>query len=182
MQLINGVVLGVGSQSGTSKSTGRPYTRFDIQFSDGRTYVTFDAAKSGTAVQLQGQPVSLLVTVSQRGNFTDYRLEEIGPEGSLSLPEGVENTSNGFTPQNNFQRNDDDNKRRSKEEVKWENAILAAAYTTNDANANITEIEHRARQIYELMKTPPTNQDVDITPEEIAATVPNTNVGADRDW
>lgn len=182
MQLINGVVLSIGSKSGTGRNN-RPYTKFDIQFSDGKNWSTFDATIAGKATSLQGQPATIIGQVTQRGEFTNYDLLDIGPEGSLSLPEGVENTTNGFTPQNIPGVSDADNKRRSKEQVRWESAIIAATNLPNDMdNITLDYVLDLAKRIYFAMETPPTNPQEPTTPEEVASTVPNTNVGADRDW
>ena len=178
MQDINGVILGVNSTSGNSQKTGRPYTRFDVQFSDGKTYTTFRPEVAGTATKLQGSAVSIRVNVYQDNFGMKYRLEEVAEEGQL--PPMTENTGNGFIPQNNFQQNDNDNKRRSKEQVRWENAIIAASNLP--ASTSINDLVANAKLIYSEMENPPTEETTPTTTEEVAATVPGVETGADRDW
>jgi len=74
---------------------GRPTARntiYDIKFSDGNTYSTFKQAIASKAQQLAGQFVSARVEVKQKGEFTNYDLVDIAPQGQLpamAVPAGT---------------------------------------------------------------------------------------------
>ena len=76
---ISGTVL-----SATPRVTGNGKTVYDINFSDGNTYATFDA-KIWAKVQAVGQqPASARVSVKQNGNYTNFYLNDIAPQGQLA--------------------------------------------------------------------------------------------------
>ena len=76
---ISGTVL-----SATPRVTGNGKTVYDIAFSDGNTYATFDA-KIWAKVQAVGQqPASARVSVKQNGNYTNFYLNDIAPQGQLA--------------------------------------------------------------------------------------------------
>lgn len=189
MELINGVVLGVGSASGNKG--GRAWTRFDVQFSNGKTYSTFKPEISAMAVQLQGQPVSMIVNTVQRGDYTNTYLETIGPEGTLSMPEGsVENTQTTSVPQN-FSANggSDEGKRRSKEQIARESSLIAAFSAPEGLLGEPDNVEERialAERLYGIAVDGFGQDSLTVpdltTPEEVATTVPGVTTGADRDW
>lgn len=179
--IINGVILGVGSQSGTSSKTGKPYTRFDINFSDGKTYTTFEPEISSTASTLQGQPVSMDVSVVQNGNFTNYYVNRVGLEGSLG--EATENTQqNNILQNNSAEMVPADEKKRSKEQIARESALIAAfSCPVPISETNIYERMELAKRIYRAAVND-FDPDQSQTPEEVATTVPGVETGANRDW
>lgn len=67
---------------------GRPInsgkTIYEIAFGDGNTYVTFKGQLAEKANALKGQQASARVTVKQKGDFTNYYLDDIAPQGSLA--------------------------------------------------------------------------------------------------
>lgn len=69
----------------SGRATNRGGTIFDIAFSDGQKYTTFQNEIAQKANGLVGQPVSARVTVkpSKDGRFTNYYLEDIAPQGQL---------------------------------------------------------------------------------------------------
>jgi len=90
---IQGTVLNV---AGRSTKTGK--TVYDISFSDGVVYSTFDNALATQAQGLQGQPVVINGEVRQNGQYTNHNLIAIraaagglvaGPGASPSLPLGA---------------------------------------------------------------------------------------------
>src|SRR5581483_3823961 len=94
---INGQVLGV---QGRTTRSGK--TLYDVAFSDGQKYTTFDTALATKAQQLFGQEVSARVEVKQNGNFTNYNLVDIAPLGALPPAPIVAGTPIGIgtVPQN----------------------------------------------------------------------------------
>jgi hypothetical protein len=77
MQDISGQVLGV---TGRQSKNGQ-HTMYDVAFSDGNKYTTFDQAMATKAQQLVGQPVTARVEVKQNGRYTNYNLEDVFPAG-----------------------------------------------------------------------------------------------------
>lgn len=82
---IVGQVLGV-----TAKQTRNGNMKYDVAFSDGQTYTTFDSARATKAQQLVSTPtapipVSARVDVgpSRDGKYTNHNLEDIAPLGQL---------------------------------------------------------------------------------------------------
>lgn len=78
MQDITGSVLGV-----SGRTTRNNRQMYDVAFSDGNKYTTFDAALATKAQGLQGQQVTARVEVSQNGQYTNYNLRDIAPIGQL---------------------------------------------------------------------------------------------------
>lgn len=60
-----------------------PGVIYDLKASDGRTYSTFDAALGQNALQLQGQVVTIDFDVRQNGNYTNYTLNGLFPQGAI---------------------------------------------------------------------------------------------------
>jgi hypothetical protein len=185
---ISGVVLGVNTQSGVGKNTGRPYTKFTIQFSNGTNYDTFDAAISGLATKLQGQPVEAYVQTTMRNGFTNNDILAIAPEGQLPEQE-FENTQTSFTPQNNVQNNGAARYGDRDQEIRRAVALKAAVdievARINDSGVNtISMIEENFDRFDRLLANGPQQGlgDTPTTPEEVASTVPNVTTGADRNW
>jgi len=100
---ISGTVL-----SATPRVTGNGKTVYDIAFSDGNTYATFDA-KIWAKVQAVGQqPASARVSVKQNGNYTNFYLNDIAPQGQLAAtsapvataaPQVVRPQNGGMSPE-----------------------------------------------------------------------------------
>jgi hypothetical protein len=89
---IQGQVLSV-----SGRKTQKGNTIFEVAFSDGKTYTTFDNLLANQAKALEpqnGQPAPLVqaqVEVSQNGQYTNYNLKAIRPAGGvtvLSTPSG----------------------------------------------------------------------------------------------
>ena len=59
------------------ETTSKGKIKYPVAFSDGQTYVTFDAALAGQVNALVGQPVIAQVEVSQNGQYTNYNLRAI---------------------------------------------------------------------------------------------------------
>lgn len=77
-QDIVGQVLSV---SGRPTKSNR--TIYDIAFSDGNKWTTFDGEVAQKANALVGQTVSARVEVSQKGQYTNYNILDIAPQGQL---------------------------------------------------------------------------------------------------
>jgi hypothetical protein len=76
---ISGTVL-----SATPRIVGNNRTIYDVAFSDGNTYTTFDA-KIWAKVQAVGQqPATARVSVKQKDQFTNFYLNDIAPQGQLA--------------------------------------------------------------------------------------------------
>ena len=78
---ISGQVL-----SATSRVTTNGKTVYDIAFSDGNTYATFKGDLFTKAQGLQGQQASARVSVKQKGEYTNFYLNDIAPAGQLAPP------------------------------------------------------------------------------------------------
>lgn len=65
------------------RPTNNGKTIYDIAFSDGNTYTTFDGKVAGKAQALQGQQVSARVKVQQKGQYTNLYLNDVAPVGQL---------------------------------------------------------------------------------------------------
>ena len=78
---ITGTILSV-----SGRTVGNNKTIYDIAFSDGNKYSTFDGALAQKAGALQGQQVSANVKVEQKGNYTNFYLNDIGAAGTLAAP------------------------------------------------------------------------------------------------
>ena len=76
---INGTVL-----SAAPRIVGNNKTIYDVNLSDGNTYTTFDAKLWAKVAPLVGQPVSARVAVKQNGNYTNFYLNDIAPQGQLA--------------------------------------------------------------------------------------------------
>ena len=68
--------------------SGRPTrnnrTIYDVAFSDGQKYTTFDGEVAQKANALVGQTVSARVEVSQKGQYTNYNILDVAPQGQLA--------------------------------------------------------------------------------------------------
>lgn len=78
MQDVPGSVLGV-----TGRQTRNGRTVYEVAFSDGNKYSTFDPNLATKAQQLQGQAVSARVEITQNGQYTNFNLKDIAPQGQL---------------------------------------------------------------------------------------------------
>jgi hypothetical protein len=67
-----------------------PRTVYDVQFSDGHTWATWDAALATKAMQIKegGLDADLRGEVVQNGEYTNYKLKDIAPSGGLP-PDGL---------------------------------------------------------------------------------------------
>lgn len=95
MQDIVGTILGVlGRQSKNGQ-----HTMYDVQFSDGNKYTTFDPGLAQRAQTFVGQPnVTLRVEVVQNGKYTNYNLEDLAPAGQALPPLAVPPAVAGSVP------------------------------------------------------------------------------------
>jgi hypothetical protein len=84
--------------SATPRVTGSGKTVYDIAFSDGNTYATFDAKTFAKAASLVGQAASARVNVKQNGQYTNYYLNDIAPQGQLSATSAPVATQAPSTP------------------------------------------------------------------------------------
>jgi hypothetical protein len=75
---IVGTILSV---LGRATSNGK--TIYDIAFSDGNTYTTFDGKVAGKAQALQGQQVSARVKAQQKGQYTNLYFNDVELVGQL---------------------------------------------------------------------------------------------------
>jgi hypothetical protein len=76
---ITGTVL-----SATPRVVGNNRTIYDIAFSDGNTYTTFDAKIWAKVQQVGQQPATARVSVKQKDQFTNFYLNDIAPQGQLA--------------------------------------------------------------------------------------------------
>ena len=76
---ISGTVL-----SAAPRIVGNNKTIYDVNLSDGNTYTTFDAKLWAKVAPLIGQAVSARVAVKQNGNYTNFYLNDIAPQGQLA--------------------------------------------------------------------------------------------------
>lgn len=76
---IQGTVL-----SATPRVVGGNRTIYDIAFSDGNTYTTFDAKIWAKVQQVGQQPATARVSVKQKGDYTNFYLDDIAPQGQLA--------------------------------------------------------------------------------------------------
>lgn len=66
------------------RSTRTNKTIYDVAFSDGNKYTTFDGDLAQKANSLIGQAVSARVEISQNGQYTNYNLKDVAPQGKLA--------------------------------------------------------------------------------------------------
>jgi len=78
---IQGQILGV---TGRTSKSGQ-HQMFDVAFSDGNKYTTFDQGLANKASQYVNQQVTARVSVEQNGKYTNYNLVDFAPAGA-SLP------------------------------------------------------------------------------------------------
>ena len=78
---ISGQVLSVVGRNVTVK--GVPKIVYDVVFSDGHTYACWNVDKANLAMTTQGQQVDIKTSVTQNGEFTNYKLLDIAPAGQL---------------------------------------------------------------------------------------------------
>lgn len=90
MQDIDGQVLEVTGR----KSKDGKHDMYDVAFSDGNKYTTFEYDLAQKALGLKGQAVSARTEIKQNGKWTNFNLEDIAPQGQL----GPLLTPNGGTP------------------------------------------------------------------------------------
>ena len=76
---ISGTVL-----SAAPRVTTNGKTVYDVAFSDGNTYVTFEAKIWAKVQQVGQQPASARVSVKQNGQYTNFYLNDIAPQGQLA--------------------------------------------------------------------------------------------------
>jgi hypothetical protein len=70
-------ITNVFSESGNSKATGKPYTRYDIKTAGGTKFQTFDAALGAQAKSLEGASVEIEYEVESRGQYENNVLKSI---------------------------------------------------------------------------------------------------------
>lgn len=72
-------VLGV-----TSRPINGGRTIYEVQAGDGNKYATFKSDVAQKAANFQGQMADLLVAVQQKGNYTNFYINDAGPVGTLT--------------------------------------------------------------------------------------------------
>lgn len=72
-------VLGV-----TSRPVNGGRTIYEVQAGDGNKYSTFKQDVAQKAANFQGQMADLLVAVQQKGNYTNFYINDAGPVGTLT--------------------------------------------------------------------------------------------------
>jgi len=70
--------------SAAPRIVGNNKTIYDVNLSDGNTYTTFDTKLWAKVAPLVGQAVSARVAVKQNGNYTNFYLNDIAPQGQLA--------------------------------------------------------------------------------------------------
>ena len=74
-------IAAVTSKTGTSPKTGKPWTRFDVAFEDGRTASTFDQQMAGLAQRIAAAKVLVTPTIEQDGR--NLRLVGLETDGEV---------------------------------------------------------------------------------------------------
>lgn len=78
MEDIDGQVLGV---QGTATRNGN--VKYDVAFSNGQKYTTFEQATAQKCQALQGQLVTMRVETTIKGQYTNHNVRDIAPQGQL---------------------------------------------------------------------------------------------------
>jgi len=79
-------ITAVHTAKGVSKQTGKPWTRFDVEFSDGRKASTFDLALAGRAEKMCAAKVAVTPTIETNGRNTNL----VGLESDGDIPHDVD--------------------------------------------------------------------------------------------
>ena len=102
MSEVRGTVLAVNGKSVNGK------TIYEVAFSDGQTYATFNNVVADAAKRLQGQPAVAQTTAKQKGQYTNYYLDSIEPgEGAVQQSGAVahgESTPSAIAIKEDYQR------------------------------------------------------------------------------
>jgi len=148
---INGTVL-----SATPRVTGTGKTVYDIAFSDGNTYATFDA-KIWAKVQSVGQqPASARVSVKQNGQYTNFYLNDIAPQGQLPPPGVTLHAASQAAPQPQASNvpqaarppQSGGMSAEDKARVTWLSCLSSAAQSVAGSGAGSIEILAVAQELY----------------------------------
>lgn len=83
-------VLGV-----TSRPVNGGRTIYEVQAGDGNKYSTFKPDVAQKAANFQGQMADLLVAVQQKGNYTNFYINDAGPVGTLTASNPTQGTPIG---------------------------------------------------------------------------------------
>jgi len=78
-------IVAVHTQKGTSAKTGKAWTRFDVEFSDGRKASTFDLALAGRAEKMCDAKVAVTPAIETNGRNTNL----VGLESDGDIPHDV---------------------------------------------------------------------------------------------
>ncbi|HYE92378.1 MAG TPA: ERF family protein, partial [Terriglobales bacterium] len=78
-------IAAVHTAKGTSPKTGKAWTRFDVEFSDGRKASTFDLALAGRAEKMCDAKVAVTPTIETNGRNTNL----VGLESDGDIPHDV---------------------------------------------------------------------------------------------
>ena len=96
MSEVRGTVLAVNGKNVNGK------TIYEVAFSDGQTYATFNNTVADAAKRLQGQPAVAQTTAKQKGQYTNYYLDSIEPgEGAVQQ---AESTPSAIAIKEDYQR------------------------------------------------------------------------------
>lgn len=96
MNDIQGTILNVQGRTVSGNKT-----IYDVSFSDGTTYSTFDGTLAGKAQALMNQPVTARVKHEKKGQYDNYYFEDVAPAGqlpALALPVAPGTSIPGGTP------------------------------------------------------------------------------------
>lgn len=204
MQDINGQVLEVTGR----KSKNGQHDMYDVAFSDGNKYTTFDYDVAQKALGLKGQAVTARTEIKQNGKYTNFNLEDIAPQGQLgplltpngggtALPIGsahplqstVIQPMSGAQPTIPFQQFESEttkNERITRQNVLRTSFQFVGSLFQGAGPEALEEATEKAlalaRELYVIGLHGGAEQPVQsvpATPEEVAAAVPGVQVGTE---
>jgi len=134
--------------SATPRVTGSGKTVYDIAFSDGNTYATFDTAIYSKAAGLIGQAATARVKVGpnpKNPQYINYYLNDIAPQGQLSATSApvALPAPTAPRPQQGGGMSAEDKAR-----VTWLSCVSSAAQSVAGSGAGSVEILAIARELY----------------------------------
>lgn len=187
MQEITAQVLKVEGK----KSKNGQSTYYDVSLSDGNDWRTFDANLANTAAALQGQVVTAHGEIVQRGQYTNYDLQAIGPQGSLAALPVVAGTPvvvNGAVATPNIPMVSPPSQEETDKRIsKFASVKTAFAFVGQLCEgAGPEAIEESAakalvlaKELYAQVYGTSEAQVIPTTPAEVAAAVPGVQVGVE---
>jgi hypothetical protein len=133
--------------SATQRVTTNGKTVYDIAFSDGNTYATFDAKTFAKAQPFaaSGLPVSARVSVKQNGQYTNYYLNDIAPQGQLSATSAPVALAAPTVPR---PQQGGGMSAEDKARVTWLSCLSSAAQSVAGSGAGSFEILAVAQELY----------------------------------